>query len=146
VNIFGFPNAKALADNFGLLDQRLALEWIRESITNFGDDPNRITLWGQSAGAVSVDNYNFAYPDDPIISGLIMNSGSSLLPLISGDTQQTNFTVVARHFVCNSTNPETEIDCLRDISSIDVERFLKGYSNDGTTPALSFVPVIDNRT
>jgi acetylcholinesterase len=93
-----------------------------------------------------VDNYNFAYPDDSIVSGFIMNSGSSLLTLISGETQQTNFTFVAQHFGCNSTDPETKIDCLRGISSVDIERFLKTYSGNGTTPALSFLPMIENRT
>jgi acetylcholinesterase len=63
INIFGFPNAAKLRQdmqNLGLLDQRLGLEWVRDNIVNFGGDPKRITLWGQSADAISVDNYNFA--------------------------------------------------------------------------------------
>ena len=50
LNIFGQPNARGLPitdQNFGLYDQRAAVEWISENIAAFGGDPSKIALWGQ---------------------------------------------------------------------------------------------------
>ncbi|KAK7461949.1 hypothetical protein VKT23_008382 [Stygiomarasmius scandens] len=64
LNTFGFlssslVNAKDL--NAGLLDQRQAFAFIQENIAAFGGDPEKVTIWGQSAGAGSVESH-FLYP------------------------------------------------------------------------------------
>ena len=132
--------------NLGLLDQRLGLEWVRSNIASFGGDASRISLWGQSAGAESVDYYNFAYPTDPIVSGLIMDSGTALLPSGTSDLTHSNFTFVASQFGCGNLSPAAELSCMRNVSSIAIESFLKSYGDNGTQPSISFNPVIDNRT
>lgn len=65
-----------VAANAGLLDQRLAIEWVRDNVVGFGGDPARITLFGQSAGSLSINMYSYAYAHDPIAHGLIAQSGA----------------------------------------------------------------------
>ncbi|KAF3057560.1 Cholinesterase [Trichoderma lentiforme] len=58
---YGFLNPKEFdghngVKNAGLLDQRLALEWVQRHISAFGGDPSKVTIWGGSAGGGSVVN------------------------------------------------------------------------------------------
>ncbi|CZT01075.1 related to acetylcholinesterase precursor [Rhynchosporium agropyri] len=76
LSILGFPGNPDSTANLALLDQRLAVEWVRDNIGKFGGDPSRITLFGQSVGAASVDLYSYAWTKDPIVAGLIPESGN----------------------------------------------------------------------
>lgn len=56
--VFGFALSDALMDegstNAGLRDQRLAIEWVRDHIGEFGGDPSKLTIFGQSSGGTTV--------------------------------------------------------------------------------------------
>ena len=84
--MFGFPSAPGVDLNLGILDQRAAVEWVRDNIEAFGGDSSRITIFGESAGSRAVDIYAYAWADakDPIVNGFICESGSA--PFTTGNT------------------------------------------------------------
>jgi len=55
LGVFGFSHLEGIpgSGNAGLLDQKLAFEWVRDHIEAFGGDPNNVTLFGESAGGMS---------------------------------------------------------------------------------------------
>ncbi|EME78388.1 uncharacterized protein MYCFIDRAFT_167763, partial [Pseudocercospora fijiensis CIRAD86] len=148
LNIFGFPGAQGLEDqNLGLLDQRAAVEWIKENIAAFGGDPEQMIIFGQSAGAGSVDFYNYAYPKDPIVKGLIMESGTALLP-IGGDSTGINFTFVATQlgYSGSSSDSAAVLSYMRSLDASKIENFVANYSDSGSSPGLSFGPISDGKS
>lgn len=60
--------------NYGTMDQLAAIKWVKRNITAFGGDPDRVTIAGQSAGAMSVQNLMTSPMAEGLISGAIIES------------------------------------------------------------------------
>ncbi|KAL1890341.1 hypothetical protein Sste5346_008343 [Sporothrix stenoceras] len=137
LNIFGFPAARGQYQNLGLQDIRQAVEWTRDNAAGFGGDPSRITLWGQSAGAMAVAYYAYGYYADPIVTGLIADSGAA------GNLKAPNFdafSTIAGQIGCGGLAAEDEIKC---VQGVDAETLAQLVS---TSSSVHFGPIADNIT
>jgi len=81
----------SITGNQGLKDQLLALRWVKENIANFGGDPGRITIAGESAGAVSVHAQVLSPmgKDEDLFHRAISFSGTMLMDYTEGTKTQS---------------------------------------------------------
>lgn len=89
LGVFGFMAHEELAaesahnssGNYGLMDQIMALQWVKDNIAAFGGDPERITVFGQSAGAMSTMNLMTSPLSQNNFQQAILQSGGGLHPI-----------------------------------------------------------------
>ena len=144
LNIFGFPGSPNTTQNLGLLDQRLAVEWVRDNVAAFGGDPSRITLFGQSAGGASVDYYSYAWTNDPIVAGFIPESGTVIgLGQATPEQSAKQWFNVTSTLGCGdaSSNSDDVLTCMRGKNYTSILAAIPSSGSSGTD---GFGPTIDN--
>jgi len=76
LNSLGFSFIPGITSNVGLLDQITALKWVRDNIENFGGDANNVTIFGESAGGMSVSTLSVMSEAKGLFHRVIAQSGA----------------------------------------------------------------------
>ena len=80
-----------ITGNYGLYDQQTAIRWVKDNIASFGGDPENITIMGQSAGAMSVQQHCLSPISRELFQKAIMSSGGGVSKLMSAQSPETKY-------------------------------------------------------
>jgi para-nitrobenzyl esterase len=131
--------------NYGIEDQQAALKWVRRNISAFGGNPEKVTVFGESAGGLST----FVNLVSPTARGLfqraIVESGAYMQTqptLAQAEAAGTNFANAVR---CNQPKPADVLACLRALpvsTILGVASFSPAPTVDGKVLTQSIAPAL----
>lgn len=133
--------ASPSSGNYGLLDQRAALAWVRDHIAAFGGDPGRVTIAGASAGAQSAGLHLVSPDSHGLFQRAILQSGFPLKRMqtrVESEAQGERFATAL-----GCTDPTTVVACLRAASKDQVLTALRLGMFEFTERPTHWTPNVD---
>ncbi|XP_042145552.1 acetylcholinesterase-like [Ixodes scapularis] len=152
LGILGFLNANTTdaSGNQGLLDQHMALKWVQDNIHVFGGDPSMVTVFGQSAGAMSIHAHILSPMSKGLFKRAVMMSGS----LYTSDYYDTVKESVSKGNgvaeIVNCSNPNQDLynnadEVLKCLRSKSVDELILATQKFMGPKHFSFLPTFHNR-
>ncbi|KAM0807960.1 putative Alpha/Beta hydrolase protein [Seiridium cardinale] len=145
VGPYGFlTDGTAVKANNGLRDQRKALEWVQQHISQFGGDPGHVVLGGESAGAASISLHMTAYRGKDF--GLFHAAAAesvSFAAVLTVSEAQYQYENLAIRLGCVGSDT---LPCLRSKTAeeLQAENFNVPYPGASAAPTYMYNPVIDD--
>lgn len=123
LGFFGFLNSglESAPGNMGLYDQAAALKWVKENIEHFGGNPDKITVFGESAGGISVGLLTVSPLTRHLFTRAIIESGSAYSPIRPEPKAEVlkKSLVFSKALNCSSQDAEefseSTIECLQNV-------------------------------
>ena len=128
--------------NYGLYDQLTAISWVRDNIASFGGDPENITVMGQSAGAMSVQQHALSPLSEGMYHKAVMSSGGGVSKLMSAPQPEKMYDFW--HAVMEKADCEN----LQEFRELPVDKLFEVWQaakKEVKGGAQSASPVIDGR-
>ena len=139
LDVFGFlATGDDLAEgNAGLMDQTLALKWVKNNIAGFGGDADKITIFGESAGGWSVSMHIISPMSQGLFHRAICESGSMHgFPLDTQEERGVATVRLAEKLLCPTNNKLQMFECLQQVDKFE----LLARANDVGDDYFTFYP------
>ncbi|KAJ8937804.1 hypothetical protein NQ314_011710 [Rhamnusium bicolor] len=150
---FGFLSTgdSVIPGNYGLKDQNMAMKWVQKNIGYFGGDPAKVTIFGQSSGAVSVGYQIVSKQSKGLFRGAIQQSGAVLTPH-GYQRRAKDFAYTLAGFIDpNFNNTKGSAELLNFLQSVPAEeidvatqKFTQGPGSMILSEGSWFAPVIES--
>jgi para-nitrobenzyl esterase len=135
LGIFGYLGSELLRQragsgnstgNYGQMDQRMALRWVRQNVVAFGGDADRVLLFGESTGAAAVANHlisDYHHSQTPDFQSAVLQSGA-MQPWVAKTLPEAEavFDAILKRVSCPARSSADSLPCLLNRSTLDVYR------------------------
>ncbi|XP_034952492.1 venom carboxylesterase-6-like [Chelonus insularis] len=135
-----------ISGNMGLKDQSMAISWVKENIKDFGGNPDLITLFGLSAGGVSVHYHYLSSLSKGLFRQGLSFSGTALSPWAITEAAPEKTKKIATIVGCPSSNNDEMIMCLKSRPARHIAKAAMDFMPWFFNPMTPFGPVIEKET
>lgn len=141
LGVMGFLASEEMTGNYGIADQVLALKYVNSNIKGFGGNPNKVTIAGQSAGAMSVGTHIISSASKGLFQQAIMESNPLALPFHTRSSAAKNAKSAFDYLSCST------LACMKTKTPAEIldaqAKSVKLNLNNLLINFLPFCPMVD---